>query len=168
MVSGFPRAGLATLPLDSAAPRAGAHRTGTAPAAPAAKGSFLLRSGRVSSALLPKTQKRSIRTDRSRIKTGLHPDKTRKRLGRRQSKGPPRQQNRFATDVNLWQIGFGRIRCCCPISPNTFTCNMFSWSRLGDLNPGPTHYETAPTHGFAPRDRCLSTTFMTPSEPQTY
>ena len=62
----------------------------------------------------------------------------RKRLGRRRAKGPPRQQYRFATDVNLWQIGFGRIRCRCLIFQNTFTCNMFSWSRLGDLNPGPT------------------------------
>jgi hypothetical protein len=44
--------------------------------------------------------------------------------------------------ANLWQIGFGRIRCPCLISQNTFTCNMFAWSRLGDLNPGPTHYDS--------------------------
>ena len=43
--------------------------------------------------------------------------------------------------ANLWQIGFEWIRRLCRISQNTFTCNMFSWSRLGDLNPGPTHYE---------------------------
>ena len=63
--------------------RVGVHRAGTATAAPAAEGSPLLRSGPVSSALLPKTQGRSIRTDRSLIKTGQRPDKTRKRLGRR-------------------------------------------------------------------------------------
>ena len=131
-----------TVPPDSRMarrhPRAGVPRTG---AAPAVEGSFLLQPGPVSSALLLKTQKRGIRTDGSRIKTGRHPAKTRKRLGRRRSKGPPRQRNRFATDVNLWQIGFGRIRCYCLISQITFTCSMFSWSRLGDLNPGPTHYE---------------------------
>ena len=43
-----------------------------------------------------------------------------------------------------------------------------TWSRLGDLNPGPTHYETAPTHGFAPKSCCLSTTFVTPSNTQTH
>ena len=52
------------------AARAGVHRAGTAPAAPAADGSFLLRSSPVSFALLPKTQRRSIRTDRRRGKTG--------------------------------------------------------------------------------------------------
>ena len=101
----------------------------------------LLRSCPVSSALLPKTQRRSIRTDRSRIETYQRPGKTRNRLGRRRAKGPPRQQNRFAAGINLWQIGFEWIRRLCRISQNTFTCNMFSWSRLGDLNPGPTHYE---------------------------
>jgi len=114
------------------AARAGVHQTGIPPAAPSAGGSSLLRSGPVSSALPLKTQKRSTRTDRSRITTGRQPDKTRRQLGRRQSKGPPRQQYRFATDVNLWQIGFGRIRCRCLISHNTFSCNMFSWSRLGE------------------------------------
>ena len=44
----------------------------------------------------------------------------------------------------------------------------FTWGRLGDLNPGPTHYETAPTHGIAPRDRCVSTTFVTSSDTQTH
>ena len=67
-------------------PGAGVHWTGAAPAAPAVEGSFLLRSGPVSSAQLLKTQRRSIRTDRRRIKTGRQPDKTRKRLGRRRSK----------------------------------------------------------------------------------
>ena len=86
------------------AARAGVHRAGTATADPAAKGRSLLRSGPVSSALLPKTQRRGIRTDRRRGKTGQRPGKSRRRLGRRRAKGPPRQQNRFATDVNLWQI----------------------------------------------------------------
>ena len=65
------------------AARAGVRRAGTATAAPSAEGSSLLRSGPISSALLPKTQRRSIRTDRSLFKTGQRPDKTRKRLGRR-------------------------------------------------------------------------------------
>ena len=60
-------------------------------------------------------------------------------------KGPPRQQNQLATDVNLWQIGFDWSHCLCRISENTFTCTVFSWSRLGDLNPAPTHDELAAT-----------------------
>ena len=40
--------------------------------------------------------------------------------------------------------------------------------RLGDLNPGPTHYETAPTHGSAPRTCCPSTSFVTPSDTQAH
>ncbi len=121
------------------AARAGVHQAGAAPAVPAAEGCSLLRSGPVSSALLPKTQKRSIRTDRRRIKTGQRPDKTRTRFGRR-------WQNLLATEINLWQIGFDWIPCLCRISQNTCNCNLFSWSRLADLNPGPTHYER---HGKA-------------------
>ena len=86
------------------AARAGVHRAGTATAAPAADSRSLLRSGPVSSALLPKTRKRSIRRDRRRGKTGERLGKSRKRLGRRRVKGPKRQQNRFATEINLWQI----------------------------------------------------------------
>lgn len=44
--------------------------------------------------------------------------------------------------ANQWQIGFDWIRCRCRISQNTLICNVFSWSRLGDLNPGPTHYDS--------------------------
>ena len=124
---------------------AGVHQAGTATAAPAAEGRSLLRSGPVSSALLPKTQGRSSRTDTRRGKTGQRPDKTRKRLARRRAKGPKRLQNWIATEVNLWQIGFEWIRCLCRISENTSICNMFSWSRLGDLNPGPMHYERKTT-----------------------
>ena len=43
-------------------------------------------------------------TDRRRGKRAQQPGKTRTRLGRRRVKGPPRQQNQLATDVNLWQI----------------------------------------------------------------
>ena len=67
------------------AARAGVHRAGTTTA-----GRSLLRSGPVSSALLPKTQGRSSRTGGRRGKTGQQPDKTRRRPGRRRSKGPPR------------------------------------------------------------------------------
>ena len=50
--------------------------------------------------------------------------------------------------ANQWQIGFDWIGCRCLISYNTFTCNVFSWSRLGDLNPGPTHYERVSASPF--------------------
>ncbi len=34
--------------------------------------------------------------------------------------------------ANQWQIGFDWIRCRCLVSQNTFICNVFSWSRLGE------------------------------------
>ncbi len=40
--------------------------------------------------------------------------------------------------------------------------------RCAPPHPGPTHYETAPTHGFASATCCLSTTFVTPSDTQTH
>ena len=61
-------------------------------------------------------------------------------------KGPPRQAHPFATDINLWQISFDWIRCRCLISKKTFICNVFSWNRLADLNPGPLYETTSHPH----------------------
>ena len=61
--------------------------------------------------------------------------------GERASEAAVPVRDRRQSVANLWQIGFEWIRRRYRISQNTFTCNVFSWSRLGDLNPGPTHYE---------------------------
>ena len=100
----FPRGTTSTLSLDSSGGKGWSPPGRNGNRGPRAEGCSLLRSGPISSALLPKTQRRSIRTDSSRIKTGQRPAKTRKRPGRRRVKGPPRQPNRFATGINLWQI----------------------------------------------------------------
>ena len=97
----------------------------------------------LSSALVLKTQKRSIRTDRSRIKAGRQPGKTCKRLGRRQAKGPPRQQYRSATESICGKSVANRLRAV-PLTLSNLPEHVYLQ-----------HVSVEPPRGFEPRTYAL-------------
>ena len=80
--------------------------------------------------------------------------------------GDPTRHALTAQGNELWEAAIRQ-----PATRKTVPLHVISapeGGRLGDLNTGPTHYETAPPRAAAPTTCCLSTSFVTPSDTKTH
>ena len=72
-----------------------------------------------------------------------------------------------ATRATGQPFGLFAEHTCTRARPESLQGNSCEYDTLPGLESGSTHYETAPTHGFAPRACCPSKTFETLSDTQT-